>query len=296
MARKGENIRKRKDGRWEARYQVTDEQGNKKYRSVYGKTKSEVRQKLRERKQQSSAVKFSEQAEAWLQEKRKTVKASSYATYSTIIETYLNPFFEGMAVEEIDEKEVDRFKMSINDGLSSKTQENIIVCLSMILRFQRKKATILDDTLTKSNDSGVKKILTKEEVVRFIRYLRDDTDLIKLGILVLMCTGIQIGELCALRWKDIDIHEGYVTISRTMQRVSGKSVGEVSKTRLVISEVTERKIPLLDVLKVELMKQQKHTGFLLTGTGKGYEPRRMENNLKLLAKEAGLMMTLHLAS
>ena len=47
MARHGENIRKRKDGRWEGRYLVYSEEKKKKiYRSIYGKTYEEVREKL----------------------------------------------------------------------------------------------------------------------------------------------------------------------------------------------------------------------------------------------------------
>ena len=46
MARHGENIRKREDGRWEARYQMSDAaKGRKIYRSVYGSTYEEAKQK-----------------------------------------------------------------------------------------------------------------------------------------------------------------------------------------------------------------------------------------------------------
>ena len=45
MARKGENIRKRKDGRWEGRYSVKIN-NHSKTRSVYAATYLEVKQKL----------------------------------------------------------------------------------------------------------------------------------------------------------------------------------------------------------------------------------------------------------
>lgn len=51
MARHGENIRKRKDGRWEGRYPVySEEKGKKIYCSVYGRTYEEVREKLTTKK------------------------------------------------------------------------------------------------------------------------------------------------------------------------------------------------------------------------------------------------------
>ena len=47
MSRHGENIRKRKDGRWEGRYAVYSEEKKKKiYRSIYGKSYEEVKEKL----------------------------------------------------------------------------------------------------------------------------------------------------------------------------------------------------------------------------------------------------------
>lgn len=44
MARRGENIYKRKDGRWEGRYKSgVKENGTAKYSSIYGKTYAEVK-------------------------------------------------------------------------------------------------------------------------------------------------------------------------------------------------------------------------------------------------------------
>lgn len=45
MARRGENIHKRRDGRWEARIQIVSHNGKSTYHSVYGKTYSEVKEK-----------------------------------------------------------------------------------------------------------------------------------------------------------------------------------------------------------------------------------------------------------
>lgn len=47
MSKKGENIYKRKDGRWEGRYiRCYDENGKAKYGYIYGKTYNETKQKL----------------------------------------------------------------------------------------------------------------------------------------------------------------------------------------------------------------------------------------------------------
>lgn len=55
MARRGENIRKRTDGRWEGRYiERYDMNGKACYRSVYGISYSNVKNKLKEHKKVTS--------------------------------------------------------------------------------------------------------------------------------------------------------------------------------------------------------------------------------------------------
>ena len=78
MARHGENIRKRKDGRWEARYQVFDADKDRKiYRSVYGSSYAAAKEKRSAAMQKTenpaasgpcTAVPFSQAAQEWLQE------------------------------------------------------------------------------------------------------------------------------------------------------------------------------------------------------------------------------------
>ena len=87
MPRKGENIYKRKDGRWEARYIHHYERGKAKYRYLYGKTYTEV--KLRRQEEMAkiesvhiSAIKrfavFDEISGLWLYKRKQSVKESTY--------------------------------------------------------------------------------------------------------------------------------------------------------------------------------------------------------------------------
>lgn len=77
MARRGENIRRRKDGRWEGRYHAREPRtGKRMSRSIYGKTYGEVREKLMIAKRSDEAlakeqamgegIRFGTVAEEWL--------------------------------------------------------------------------------------------------------------------------------------------------------------------------------------------------------------------------------------
>ena len=96
MPRKGENIYKRKDGRWEGRYgKSRNENGKIKYGYVYAKTYTDVRNKL-ERAKKNHIISleksgtniifrtFSDVAREWLCYKKPLLKETSLSKYTTL--------------------------------------------------------------------------------------------------------------------------------------------------------------------------------------------------------------------
>ena len=99
MSKRGENIYKRKDGRWEGRYMIDKETvtGRSRFRSVYGKTYNEVKRKLYEKrieednKPRHKNLTVADGCNHWIQQKKTAVKVSTYQRYHTIIEKHLKP-------------------------------------------------------------------------------------------------------------------------------------------------------------------------------------------------------------
>ncbi len=99
MARTGENIYKRKDGRWEGRYiKMHDANGKPKYGYVYARTYSEAKQKLAEQRchfptatdvSNRTNAKYDDILTAWLQSLRTSIKESTFAKYSHIIDSHI---------------------------------------------------------------------------------------------------------------------------------------------------------------------------------------------------------------
>ena len=114
MARHGENIRKRKDGRWEGRYSVyIEEKGKKVYRSLYGTSYEEVRERLLMHKDllkegqklcreldsgRSQDVMFPDIAEQWLEHISHKNKVSTCVKYTLIYRKYLESMLENYYV------------------------------------------------------------------------------------------------------------------------------------------------------------------------------------------------------
>ena len=99
MARRGENIRKRKDGRWEGRYiKARTSEGKVQWGYVYGTVYAEVKQVLIRKKAEAgfynlkrTDLTFEALAEVWLHSHRNAVKESTYAHYSYTLHKYLLP-------------------------------------------------------------------------------------------------------------------------------------------------------------------------------------------------------------
>lgn len=158
MGRRGENIRKRKDGRWEARLIIGHgPEGRTLYRSVYGKTYLEAKNKRMELLRKTQAYPAKESAdpelrmtqlfEEWLQDKKDRVKQSTYAGYQRLIDTHLDPDLGKYRLSELNDELLDRFlrdclnfgRLDGKGGLSPKTVADIRSMLLLCLRYAKQK-------------------------------------------------------------------------------------------------------------------------------------------------------------
>lgn len=121
--------------------------------------------------------------------------------------------------------------------------------------------------------------------------LVNNLDQTALGILISMFTGIRIGELCALTWKDISLENNTIRIQRTMQRI--QTPDDAAKTKVFIlepkSSSSVREIPIAKVLREYLEQQQKKEGYVLSGKVYKYvEPRTVQNRFKGIMKNCNI--------
>ena len=151
MPKRGENIRKRKDGRWEGRYIISyNLEGKASYQSVYGKSYAEVKQKMKEKqgitakqKPVTGNVGFDVLCLAWLKEVRVEVKESTYADYYDKVHNHIIPPLgklkaKMMGVDLINQfvrEKVEHGRLDGKGGLSAKTVHDIVSVLVQIIRY-----------------------------------------------------------------------------------------------------------------------------------------------------------------
>ena len=116
MARKGENIYKRRDGRWEGRFiRGRKEDGTAQYSSLYGRTYTEVQEKLRQKRAEISPqlprcpMTVKELFDLWLSARHSSVKPSSYARYVILVEKHIIPRLGKQRVDRLTAKKLREY-------------------------------------------------------------------------------------------------------------------------------------------------------------------------------------------
>ena len=220
---KGENIFRRRDGRWEARYCKGRELSGKiKYGYCYGKTYREAKEKAEKCKaalangQPMPTFKVKDPFSAYclgrLHIKRSKVKESTYIKYGTVVEKHIIPKLGECCPLGFTTELMDDFikELPFEDELAPKTVHDILVVLHGILKFTAQKFEgafpVVEINYPKIRKKEMR-VLSREEQERFISYLQEDLDPCRFGILLALCTGIRIGELCALRWECVSTRD-----------------------------------------------------------------------------------------
>lgn len=304
MSRRGENIYKRKDGRWEGRFVDSYNQyGKPKYHSVYAKSYMEVKEKLGfNRKQNTSPIiykslKLARYCADWLETVKFKHKESTYGKYRNICKNHIIPELGGYNAALISSKQVEDFlSVKLNkDNLSPKTVSDILCVLKQIFAYvesQNLQVSCNFNNICVRQEQKQMRVLSITEQKKLTEFLIDDMDLSKLGVYLSLYTGIRIGELCALKWKNIKLKEQILHIDKTMQRI--QVYDEEVKTKIVItppkSKCSERDIPLPKFLCDTLKKFKKsENNFLLSSSSERFvEPRLLRYTFRKYMKICGL--------
>lgn len=316
MGRHGENIRKRKDGRWEARYMVYDAQKEKKIgKSVYGHTYDEVKKKradiiyllentpkktdLDVEEQEKNLLKevlFKTAAEKWLATTKAedNLKPSTFEKYDTIYRTHLKGLLGETRLDKLTESFI-KDKISehlLESNMACNTQKGIYCVLNQILKYASAQYSIILPSIRRPSFSKYQKpvkIFTEAEQSKLLTTLYHQIDIFKMAVLLCMFAGLRIGELSALKWSDIDSDNKILTIKRTVQRLYVE--GSKTKTALVEtvpkSSHSMREIPLPDSIIKLLLEFQNDKEYIFGGD-KPLDPKTMRNHYKKILEEVGI--------
>lgn len=313
MAKCGENIRKRKDGRWEARVKSeASVRGKTKYKYLYGKTYSEVRQKkdryirtVREIENVGeSDMVLTYLLEEWLYMTKAEVKESTYSRYVFIVRKHIEPQLGDYKLSELNSAVMNSFireklmsgGLRDNSGLSPKTVSSILSVIKLAAKYGEEQGysisrrLIIRSPRQKTPDIHV---LSWDEQIALEQAVLEHWDYSSIGIILSLYTGLRIGEVCALKWGDINLNSKTISIERTIMRIQDTSPDAESKTRILVdrpkTDSSIRQIPLPDFL-VDILKSYAGSkdAYIITGTHNYMEPRNYYRKFRKLLKSCNL--------
>lgn len=236
-------------------------------------------------------ITISQIAVEWLKVNQNSFKRSTYQTYECIIGKYIvNSSLDNIHLEEVKLSQYVLFsEQLLNNGLAPKTVNDIILVLNALLKYASKYFNI--EIIVAPYVKELKKemrVLSISEQNLFEKYLYKEMDNFKFAALISLYTGIRVGELCALQWKDIN--NGTIKIYKTLHRLkdeNGKSTIFIDSPKTFHSNRTIP-IPLFLNTIIESKRSDSENYVIANESVKIIEPRLMQIKFKRMTEECGL--------
>ena len=307
LPRYGENIYRRKDGRWEGRYiamRLPD--GRAKYKSVYGKTHDIVKKKqmaaiqaLAKEPAAACDLTVKELFARYLAQA--DVKPSTRERYRFMIERHILPQLGQTPVSKLTAKGLSDFLRHLKNhgrldgkgGLSAKTVRDLAVLMKTLLRFAQKEYHCVCDALNAKLPASTQKkveVLSEQELTVLSKALSPSTK-ITCAVMLALHAGLRVGEVCALRASDIDFLAGTIHVRRSVQRITLHGVSRLLVQRPK-SDSSERIIPLhpeLLLLLKRVSAKLPPDAYLMTGRAdRPMDPRTCQYQFTVLLRRCGI--------
>ena len=242
----------------------------------------------------------------WLQSKKLNVKESSYCNYKRNLEDHIYPVIGDLKYSLITKQQLNDFveylmvsgRKDGKGGLSKGTVKDIVTLLKSVSKFAYQEYG-LQNVCEGFKASKIKKneiqVLSNIERKKLETYLLSNVNLSNICTLLSLYTGLRIGEVCGLKWEDIDFKKGCISVNKTVERIS---LGN-GKTKVVVgdpkTESSIRKV-YVPTFIIELLKDHKKSSelFVLSGKLRPTEPRTLQYRFEKVLKKAGIRkMTFH---
>ena len=286
MARRGENIYKRKDGRYEGRYiKYYNVSGKAVYGYVYSRSYAEVKELLAKHKtakpaKQGKNTLLSEWLKSWM-ESQGTLKPTTKQIYKSHIDNYINPNLGNIPLKKLNSDILQEFINSLS--LSASTIKTIFSILKSALSSAEDNG-LIENTYNKvkvpKKEKNITQVLTVSEQKRLENVLTENIDI---GIWICLYTGLRIGEVCALKWPDINFESSTLTVNGTQARTENGI--EIISPK---SRTSRREIPIPKILFDKLKALPRDCECVLSKNNKPVQIRTYRRHLKKLLQKANL--------
>ncbi len=253
MSKRGDNIHRRKDGRWEGRIKIGSyPNGKTKYKSVYGSSYREVKEKMISSETSIIPVRppgygktIEDLLVLWLQNGKISRKGATNLKYQYMLERHIIPCIGKQKLSSVTSHTINTFldnkikngRLDGKGGLSHSYVKTMALILQAAFDYGKSEKISPEIAISISKPDIAKeelRILDKQEQQTLESYLINDIDTTKLGTMLSLHTGLRIGEICALSWKDVDLKNNIFHVRHTVSRVKKTNDNSELETSLII--------------------------------------------------------------
>lgn len=149
-----------------------------------------------------------------------------------MIQQHIEPYFRSICVNKISNDTVEEFVRYMSTSGS-------VVVLKEIIKFSQHKGINIECNMALisiKRSAKEMRVLSISEEKKLVSVLQKEMDRSKMGVYLCLFTGIRIGELCALQWKDISFDDNTLKIGKTLQRLQCTDNSSLAKTKIIITE------------------------------------------------------------
>lgn len=243
----------------------------------------------------------------WLEEIKSAHAPSTYVKYYQTSRKHIIPYFKNRMLKEITEKELRKFRDSLQSEhsepgakkRSETTIRSVVMIVNQVMKTAYRRGFVMEPisvSFTLRRRKTIVQVFSSGEQSRLERYIKSNLNDTTLGIYLCLYTGLRLGELCALRWENVNIREGYLHVRYTAQRLPVDKNETNKKTELLLtppkSDSSMRLVPIPSFLLPLLNawgKENCPENFILTGRADDpMEPRTIQYRYKRCLERAGV--------
>lgn len=232
----------------------------------------------------------------WLEDEELRVKISTVSTYRAYAQRMIRPCFGDMPAVQVSNETVKKYIADLESEDScyaKKTAHMAANILKQVLAYGKPYGVEADPELCvlhkRPGGQQVTNTLTNAEQAKLLAALGDCEKPADIGILLSLKTGLRVGEVCGLQWGDIDFEAGFLTVHRTVMRITKPDHSTEVYIGEPKSESSRRRIPLSrELLRLLKARRQEDEVFVARGAAKPQEPSTLQQHFKVVLHRAGI--------
>lgn len=237
---------------------------------------------------------FQEISKIWCDAKRPIVKHSTMCAYMLTLQTHLLPCFGAMTV--ITESDVQQFVIDkFSAGLARKTIRDLVAVLKSIVKYGGKHKIFPFEEWeveypTNTNARRLPTLALNHQRI-LMCYLIEKPTSQNIGILLSLCTGMRIGEVCALKWEDVDFSQKIITVRHTVGRIyncESKSTEKINSSPKTSNSYREIPISKQLLQSLRIVKKTSLSLFVVGNSIHSKEPRSYRDYFARLLKRLNI--------